>query len=105
MNSALLKLTVAATLVGSHASTPGQGVVCLDNSVVSNRVSIDMPHNPYSGTFGMEAWFINNQSPSLSAAIDVAAATNGAAAYAMLAGSGFVLESTYANRIMTAGMF
>ena len=82
-----------------------QGSVIMDNSVVSNRVSIDVPLNPYSGAYGMEVWQSGNTNSSLSGALDLTAMTNSQAAYDLLISSGFRLEHTFAAQTMAQGVF
>jgi len=53
----------------------------------------------------MEVWQANNTNSSLSGALDMTAATNALAAYAMLAAGASVLERTYVNQTMTQGVF
>src|SRR5438046_29051 len=102
MNSPLLTI---AGLLGSCCSLWGQYAVLLDNSVVTNRVSLDVPGNLYSGVFGMEVWQSGNTNPSLSGTLDMTAMTNSLAAYGMLAANGFRLEQTYVAETMVQGVF
>ena len=87
-------IVAAALLIQFDHTLFGQGSVNLDNSVVTNRVSIDMPLNPYSGTFSMEVWQSSNASPSLSGSLDMIAMTNSQAAHDLLTANGFRLEMT-----------
>ena len=105
MKTSLKNLFIATSLLGVVASVQGQGSIQIDNSTSSNRVSIDIPANPYTGTFSMEVWEANNANPSLSAVLDITAATNSLAAYALLAANEFQLEGAFVNRTMLQGVF
>ena len=92
-------------LLGCCCSLYGQGSVFVTNLAVTNRVSLDVPGNPYSGVFGMEVWQSGNTNPSLSGTLDMTAMTNSPAAYAMLVANGFRLEQTYVAETTFQGVF
>ena len=83
----------------------GQGDVALSNLDLTNRLSIDVPGNLYSGVFGMEAWWSGNTNPSLSGVLDLTATTNSLAAYQLLAGNGFTLGQSYVASTLLPGLF
>src|SRR5215831_8493860 len=75
-------ITSGTVLIGLTCGLLGQGYFVLDNSALSDRVSVDRPGNPYSGVYGMEVWMANNSDAALSEGLDAIATTNGLAAYA-----------------------
>src|SRR5947209_6608932 len=102
MNSSFLATGV---LLGCCSTLCGQGSVFLDNSALTNRVSIDAQANPYSGVFGMEAWQTSNTNSSLSALFDLTTMTNSLAAHDLLLANGFRLERTYVGQTAVQGVF
>jgi len=96
----LTGLAVAGLTVGASA----QGWFNLDtSSFLNNGVAEGSNTGWYTGTAGFEVWELNGTTAATINAINTAALTSGAGAYALLAADGFKLEATLVGQSVSSG--